>query len=150
MGKNINFEDNIFILNTKIRGISDLLLLDADPDMFLDRTIGDLEFISTSIGSLLGNLAANKLLISRDEQIHNLNETVQVFLDILSNMLRGNVSFSVRKFHTIEDVIKSLINNSNEQLKLIDGYISEMDKTSMAQGLVTNDEMTELLKNLTS
>ncbi|MDR2841588.1 MAG: hypothetical protein LBV52_00115 [Spirochaetaceae bacterium] len=148
MSLNTNFEDNIFILNTKIRNVSDLLLLDADPGLFLNKTLEDLAFISATINLILDKLVNNKHLISRDEQLHRLYETIEVFLDMLSNMLRGSPCFSVQKYPLIEGTIKSLTSVCKNQLKLIDETAVQFDTQSTDQRVVSSDELAELLKDI--
>ena len=75
MNARTNIEDNIFILNIRIRMIHNLLLLDADPDLFLEKTLEDADFISYTLDALLRQLAGSTRYIDRKEQFHNLAET---------------------------------------------------------------------------
>jgi hypothetical protein len=51
MHKHINFEDNIFVLNTRIRMIRDSLILDTDPELFLEKTVDDTNFIDLTLAN---------------------------------------------------------------------------------------------------
>jgi hypothetical protein len=146
MNKRINFEDNIFILNTRIRMIRDLLILETDPDLFLEKTMDDLGFIDLTLAFLLGNLLENERLIERDEQFHNLSETERQFSEVLSEILEGAGSISAVQFPVIRDKTLVLRNNSLERRKNIEGAVSRGNKPS--EPVVSSDELNELLKGL--
>ena len=94
MNARTNIEDNIFILNIRIRMIHNLLLLDADPDLFLEKTLEDADFISHTLDALLGQLAVSTRYIDRKEQFHNLAETENAFSGILTALQNGNGAIS--------------------------------------------------------
>ncbi|MDR1285981.1 MAG: hypothetical protein LBK08_00075, partial [Treponema sp.] len=89
MNKRINFEDSIFIINTRIRIIRDMLLLDTDPDLFLEKALEDVSFIDKTLAILLDQLLDNSRFIERTEQFHNLAETERIFADVLSGLING-------------------------------------------------------------
>jgi hypothetical protein len=148
MNNYINFEDNIFILRTKIRNISDLLSLEADPSFFLKKTMEDLNFISNTIKLLLEKLTSNKQLITKDEQLHNLNEAIEIFLDVLSNILRGSACFSIKNCPNIEADIRALVVLCNNQTQSIDKLVSKIDVQNIDHRVVSTDELSELLKDI--
>ena len=148
MYRQMNYEDNIFILNVKIRAISDMLLLDADPDIFLERTLEDLDFIGAKLILLQEYLALNEQLISRNQQLHNLDETYERFFNLLNGMLRGAGCFNADSFPFIREPVNKLIAhcvNGQKQLK---------ELMAMAGGnitdsrLVSTDELTALLDGM--
>lgn len=147
MHKRINFEDNIFVLNTRIRMVRDLLILDTDPELFLEKTMDDAHFIDLTLAFLLGNLLENERLIERDEQFHNLSETEQQFSEVLSEILEGAGSISVGQFPVIRDKTAVLRNNSQERRKNIEHSLSRGNKPSL-EPVVSSDELSELLKGL--
>jgi hypothetical protein len=147
MHKRINFEDNIFVLNTRIRMIRDLLILDTDPELFLEKTMDDAHFIDLTLAFLLGNLLENERLIERDEQLHNLSETEQQFSEALSEILEGVGSISAVQFPVIRDKTTVLRNNSQERRKNIEHSLSRENKPS-SEPVVSSDELSELLKGL--
>ncbi|GMO21482.1 MAG: hypothetical protein Ta2B_00280 [Termitinemataceae bacterium] len=128
--------------------VSDALLLDADPDLFLEKTVEDLDFISTSLNLLLDKLSDNKQLISREEQFHNLYETIEVFSDVLLHLLRGSACFSIQNYPSIEETVRSLMAVCNNQLQLIDGIMTEMGVNNVDHRVVSTDELAELLKDI--
>jgi hypothetical protein len=97
---------------------------------------------------LLDKLSKNKQLISREEQFHNLYETIEVFSDTLSHILRGSACFSIQKYPLIEETLRSLAAESNNQLQLIDGIMTEMGVNNVDHRVVSTDELAELLKDI--
>jgi len=148
MSKRINFEDNIFILNTRIRAIRDLLLLDADPDFFLEETLDDLEFIDNTLSILLDNLSNNKRYIERDEQFHNLLETERFLSDVLQEIFTGDGTISANKFPVIRDRITLIWNHSLDRRKGIEGLSFEDAEFTSMEPVVSHDELNELLKDM--
>ena len=148
MNKRINFEDNIFILNTRIRAIQDLLLLDADPDFFLEKTLDDLEFIDNTLSILLDNLTGNKRYIEREEQFHNLLETERFLSDILRMIFSGDGTISVNKFPVIRDKITLVRNHSMDRRKVIETLSFDETELTPIEPLVSRDELNELLKDM--
>jgi hypothetical protein len=86
MNKHINFEDNIFILNARIRLIHDTLTIEADPGFFLKKTVDDLEFISGVLDALLANLIENVRLIERAGEFNNLSDLEWQFDQLLTRL----------------------------------------------------------------
>jgi hypothetical protein len=74
MNKRINFDDNLFALTMRIRLIQDLLSLDVDPNLFLQKTMEDIEFIDFTLDTLLKELLDNDRLLERDEAFENFSE----------------------------------------------------------------------------
>ncbi|MDR2740278.1 MAG: hypothetical protein LBB68_10675 [Treponema sp.] len=146
MSKQINFEDNIFILNTRIRMIRDLLILDADPDIFLDKTLTDVDFINAALGVLLRNLIENTHLIERNGQFYNLHETEQQFLGALWDFANGPGTVSVTPYPVLQDKIALIREQALERQKTIERYIST-EETPSSEPAVSPDELNELLRD---
>jgi hypothetical protein len=148
MNKRINFEDNIFILNTRIRMIRDMLILNADPELFLEKTMDDAEFINVTLGALLGHLLENTRLIERDEQFYNLYETEGQFLEILSELELGQGAMSGTRFPVIRARIGQLRENAVQRRKTITESDGKNNKMPAEPMVVSSDELHELLKTL--
>jgi hypothetical protein len=146
MNKRINFEDNIFILSQRIRMIRDSLTLDADPELFLEKTIEDIDFIDAVLGTLLESLTQNNRLIERDIQYENLSEMEWQFSRILADLLNGSGNISAVNFPMIREKIGIIEKHISERNKTIDSARSQSDKNRM-ESVVSSDELNELLKN---
>jgi hypothetical protein len=148
MNQQLNYEDNIFILNSKIRVTEDMLLLDADPDIFLEKTLEDLDFIAAKLSLLQETIALNRQLISRNEQFHNLEETYERFFDLLNDMLHGTGCFSVKNYPMIKEQINALSAHCLNQQKLIKAFMTEGGINTLDHRLVSTDELTALLDGI--
>jgi hypothetical protein len=125
-----------------------MLLLDIDPDLFLEKTLDDVDFIDRTLVILLEQLSNNKRFIERTEQFHNLIETERVLEEVLSGLINGNSTLSAEKFPAIRDRLTILLNHSQGRRQIIDNTIgSENEGTSM-DPVVSPDELNELLQNL--
>jgi hypothetical protein len=148
MNKRINFEDSIFIINTRIRIIRDMLLLDTDPDLFLEKTLDDVNFIDKTLAILLDQLSNNKRFIERTEQFHNLSEAERTFAEVLSDMINGDSAISSGRFPAIRDRLTLLWNHARERRKTIDNTAGPETGGTPTDPVVSSDELNELLQGL--
>jgi hypothetical protein len=146
MNKRINFEDNVFILEQQIRIIRDVLALDPDPDLFLDKTMYDLGFIDSTLGILLGNLIENTRLIEREDAFDSLQHLESLFGRILAELLNGTQTLSAEMFPAIRDKITLFRSGSAERIKLIDKNAGTHVQSS-SDPVVSSLELAELLKD---
>jgi hypothetical protein len=146
MNKRINFEDNIFILNVRIRMIRDILVLDADPDLFLEKTMEDIDFIDSTLGALLGNLIENKRLLERDAEFDNLSDLEWQFSQMLVEFLNGGGNISAAQFPMLKGKIAMLRKNSQDRKKAIDDARSP-GEPARNEPVVSSLELSELLKD---
>jgi hypothetical protein len=146
MNKRINFEDNIFILNVRIRMIRDILVLDTDPDLFLEKTMEDIDFINNTLEALLGNLIENKRLLERDTEFDNLSDLEWQFSQVLAEFLNGAGNISAAQFPMLKGKITMLRKYSQERKKAMEDARSPAE-SSAAEPVVSSLELSELLKD---
>ena len=144
MNKHINFEDNIFVLNIRIRMIQDLLVLDTDAELFLNKTLDDLTFINSSLGILFVSLKENSRLIGRDEQFHNLAETERQFCEVVHELDHGEGNISALHYPELRDRIGLLVNQSQDRQNSIKEMLMEAEHLAL-EPVVSYDELHELL-----
>jgi hypothetical protein len=145
MQKYLNYEDNIFILNTRIKIISDLLLLEADADLFLDKTIEDIDFISATANVLVKNLLENRQLIEWDEQLHNLYDMEDRFLKLIKSIQVGQACFSTNKYPVITDTIDAFYSAAMKRQKTLKENMSSDAALVNDPRIVSSDELVALL-----
>ncbi|MDR2516273.1 MAG: hypothetical protein LBC88_02695 [Spirochaetaceae bacterium] len=148
MDARINIEDNIFILNIRIRMIENLLLLDADPALFLAKTLEDADFISLTLDALFMRLAESTRYIDQNEQLHNLSETESAFSRILAAMHNGAGAISASRFPEIAGRLSALMVRSRDRKKEIDRFSVISDDNAASEPLVSADELSELLRDM--
>ncbi|MDR3301137.1 MAG: hypothetical protein LBT01_01215 [Spirochaetaceae bacterium] len=119
MKRHLNYEDNIFILNTRIRMIADLLLLEADEGLFLNKTIEEVDFLDGAVNVLLSSLLENKQIIDWDMQLHNLYDTAKRYGAVLESIRSGKAIFSTEKYPALRELMNKLSASSAERQKNI-------------------------------
>jgi hypothetical protein len=146
MAKRIHFEDDIFYLQACIRLARDALALDLDPELFLDKSMGDLEFIDTTLARLLRELLENERLIERKEQLLNLAETEVRFADLISALQegRGSIAGALTPFSERFSEFRSA---SLRRRAEIDGATAFGSRTEDDVSVVSPFELNELLKD---
>jgi hypothetical protein len=154
MNKHINFEDTIFILNARLRMIRDLLRLDTDPGIFLEKTLDDLEFTAAVLETLAGQLAANPRLLDREQELDNLSDLEwqlgQILTEFASDMRgkpEGGGPFSVTRFPQIGERIQRLKEASAGRKKIIEETFASPDQ-GVSEPVVSSAELSELLKGM--
>jgi hypothetical protein len=124
--------------------IQDLLILDTDPDIFLNKTMEDLDFINTSLATLLAALKESFRLIERDEQFHNLEETERIFREVLSDADHGEGNISGLQYPELREKAAVLTSQSQERQRSIAELIVETKHLSL-EPVVGYEELHELL-----
>jgi hypothetical protein len=147
MNKRINFEDNTFILNNRLRMIANTIILDVDPDLFLEKTIDDMDFIDTSMAVLVNSLAKNEKLIDRSALFYNLMETESKFMNILDTIAKSDGAISVSEFPIIIEKIEGFRTRSIGRQDVIKDAIDALDETPQDPNVVSSDELLELLRD---
>jgi hypothetical protein len=125
-----------------------MLILDADPDIFLERTLDDLDFIGSTLALLNERLAENEQLISWDEMLHNLDETYERFLELLSDMLRGKGCFNADSYPFIRERLYALAEYGADGQKRLKGLRPASGTSTNNARLVGADELTALLDDI--
>ncbi|MDR1105845.1 MAG: hypothetical protein LBL44_05770 [Treponema sp.] len=144
MNKRINFEDNLFALAMRIQMIRDLFALDADPGLFLEKTMDDIDFIDYTLGVLLRELTENSRLLERDEAFENLSELEWRFDQALGEMCSGG-GIPAASYPMLRERIALVKSRSAERRKTADASLSP---SPSSEPLVSVDELSELLKDM--
>ncbi|MDR1956566.1 MAG: hypothetical protein LBQ30_06915 [Treponema sp.] len=145
MNKHINFDDNIFILNIRLRMVQDVLVLEPDTELFLKKTMDDIDFIDDTLGLLLDGLLDNTHLLERNEQFDNLAAIESQFSQVLTQFLTGSGNISALRFPVLREKILFLRTHSLTRKKTIHDAQSQADQ-ALLEPLVSTDELSELLK----
>jgi hypothetical protein len=154
MNKQINWEDNIFIINTRIRLIADLLQLEADSALFFDKTFEDLDFVNFALNYVLDALQSNKRLnrhtIETDDLLYIIYETEMRLHSLLSDFRNEHGCFSLHNFPEIAEKITRLEQDQAARQKIIDEMMNAAGKEEGDPRVVSSMEINELLKGFDS
>jgi hypothetical protein len=149
MNKRINFEDNIFVLMTLVRMLRDLLTLDTDPEIFLEKTLNDMEFIDKNLDLFLGYLVENRRLIERNELLNHLSALEWQYSRVLSQYLGEGGNISAGEFPVTRERIQIFKTRSLERQKRLEAAEGN-GKNPREEPQVSSDELCELLKDFDS
>jgi hypothetical protein len=144
MNKRINFEDDIFLLMIRIRMIRDIITLDADPELFLEKTLDDIYFIDQTLKTLLGELGRNHHLIEREELLEQLCDAEVQFSQVLEFLCDHDGNFSIRELPSLAEKLAAFRSCSLERRK--EAGKTQPDESPENNIYVSSDELTELLK----
>ena len=125
--------------------IQDMVTLDADPELFLEKMLDDIFFIDQTLRTLLGSLENNHHLIERDELFEQLSGAEAQFASVLQNLINHEGAFSVMEIPSLAEKLKVFRSGSLERQKIA-GKLQPVEKSPAASLYVSSDELTELLK----
>jgi hypothetical protein len=148
MNKIVNFEDSLFLLEMRIRIIRDSLVLDADPDLFLERLLDDIAFVDDRMRILLGQLQESVRLIDREELLEQFSDAEGLFSLAIDELLMHEGDISIRENLLTKGKLTTLLKNSQDRRKTAQS-IGSSSSSSSSNGsipVVSTDELTELLK----
>jgi hypothetical protein len=147
VNKPVDVEDTLYILNTRIQMLQDILALDVSPNLFLDKSIDDMDFIDKTLAVLLKMLTEDTYIMERDEQLDNLSETEWQFSQVLVRFLSVSSTISAEHFPVLRDKIFVLRKQSAVRRKAADNARAKKEGVETTP-IVSSDEMSELLKRL--
>jgi hypothetical protein len=144
MKNHINLEDNIFVLNIRLRMVHDTLILDTDEELFLTKTMDDLGFIDSNLSTLLARLQENLKFVGRSELFVNLAGTEQQFREVLHDFCHGKGNLSALRYPELQERALLWSSHSHKRQEAIEKLITD-SKQQDAELLVGQNELQELL-----
>jgi hypothetical protein len=124
--------------------VQDTVTLDADPELFLEKTLDDIYFIDHTLRILLEYLEQNLQLFERDEHLEQLSNLDNQFSRLLQEIISHNGSFSIREIPSLGEKLVSLRNISLERQTSAGNLSSSVENDNTP--IVSTEEITELLK----
>ncbi|MFW6363371.1 MAG: hypothetical protein ACOC0D_05950 [Spirochaeta sp.] len=94
MGYRINYEDNIFFLNSLIKTLQKGMNLEIDSDYFRDKILEDILFLDSCLLQMFKSLSSSQFLITRHQHLRDLQRTTALFIDLLDGVLDDAFQFS--------------------------------------------------------
>jgi hypothetical protein len=145
MNKNVNIEENIFILNVRLRMISDILCLDADSLLFPEKIIDDIDFIDKTLSELLKWLIDNRMLVDRENELNKLTDLEWRFEQFLTG-IRGNSGFgNVMNVENREQLAVYKNNSINRRMSIENSRSPGQQNES--EPVVSQNELNQLLQD---
>ena len=140
----LNFEDTIFILNMRIKMSRDTLRLNPPPELFLEKSLDDLSFISNVLEVLVRTFVENGSRNNGNGIIDYISDTEWQFSQLLTEFSLETSPFTAQVFPEVLHKIAVLRESGNIRKKIIEesGLYSEIVQ---AEPVVSSAEMTGLL-----
>ena len=146
MNKQDYFEDNLYLIQIRIRIIQDTLILNADPGLFLEKALEDIDFIDKILANYLYKLQANRQRIDRDGLLDHLTELERQFSKALYDSTEGSGSISAREIPDLKDRLSALHKACLERRETLQSLGSAMEGYQV-EPVISSDEFNELLKD---
>jgi hypothetical protein len=147
MNKQINFEDNFFALDLRLRMLRDILILDTDPELFRERTLGDLDFIDGALERLHQALGEHDRLFDRQAQAENISGLEWRFSRLLTGFLNSASILSAEDGTQVRGKLSLLRVKSEERQRQI-SHGAPGEEVPSSEPVVSGTELSELLKDL--
>lgn len=94
MTKNINYGDDLFALTLLVRGLTDIVKLDADPSFFKDKLASDIFAVDAIMGRISEALGGCAPFVKQKEHLLELLKLKKVFIEFLEEVLLGKAPLS--------------------------------------------------------
>jgi len=145
MPQKIHYRDDLFLLSTLVKTLEVSLSIEADPEYYRDKVVGDLFFIDATIRSLAENLIQNSHLSARAEYLKLLERVSSDFWRALERLQTGE-SPSAENYSAIAPQVKSLVSGQRSISQNLRSLIDEsLSSDSVDTDLVSGDEISRLL-----
>ncbi|MGM0674446.1 MAG: hypothetical protein ACQETQ_07125 [Spirochaetota bacterium] len=145
MNPRINYDDNIFLLQTMVKTLRSALTLDVDPEMFKDKILEDIFFIDSTFMKIFSQLRDNPNLIRRAEYLKALLRAETSFLELLNDTISAQrpLAESLSPFsHKLRASRDSHANTVSE----IQGILRDPEEQSLEEDVVSQQELNFLLQ----
>ena len=147
MDKHDNFEDNIYLLMGRIKNLRDSTILDMDPEIFLDKTLEDIDFFDKTLELLLQRILENQWSINRKELLHHLSELDWQFSQVLQEILDGSGSISIKKIPSLKEKMTILRKKSLDRRNTAETTGAAVTGDNPEEPVISSNELNELLKD---
>ena len=125
--------------------ISDMLCLDTDPDLFLEKTIDDTGFIDGVLSALMKCLIDNQMLVDREEELDKLADLEWRFEQVLTGIRGDSGLIDALNHAQNREKLLGFKNNCIQRRKTIEGTRSYGPQPD-SESVVTISEMNQLLQ----
>jgi hypothetical protein len=145
MPQMIHYQDDLFFLSVLVKALDAGLSSEADPEYFRERVAGDLFFLDGSLKNFRALLAQNALLIDRPEYLKLLQRTSRSLTQVLDRLI-GAAYPRAEAYASYRPQFEALIKGQSALLAELDGILESSLSGQTETDLVSQDELSELLK----
>lgn len=147
MSHKLNYGDNIFFLNMKVRILKNCLKLEIDRELFLEKINEEILFIVVAIEKLYGLLKESPIIVNRSENLKAIQRLKGQLIELLTNIIDGDSRYSMlmenrlSQYNTVREnflqnieEIKNIITGINEKVVEEKYIISEEEYKHLLSG----------------
>jgi len=139
-----SFEDTVFLLNIRIRMVRDTMRLNPPSGLFMERCLGDIEFIDNVLAFLSRQVTENQ---EQEQEPHGAfdyaADTEWQFNQLLTEFLLESNAFSAQAFPEARNKVVSLRDGSNDRRKIFEKF-SASSQTDLEEPVVSSAELSIL------
>jgi hypothetical protein len=146
MDKRVNLQDNIFVLNSRLKILWDTMILDTDPALFMEKIVEDTKFLDHALETLLQHLWAQDRLFDRGEILDYLSDLEWDISRFLAEFSGNSGGISAAPYPVLRERLQLLRDRSEGRLRTINEDRKTADAPAM-ENAVSSDELNELLKD---
>ena len=139
MTNQINYDDNIFYLQSLIKGLRTALHLDLDPEYFRDKLVEDIFFVDRTLQQIYETLGANTYLINRSDHLRELVRAKRAYCDFLDEAAKQE-SASASLLAGLSAKISSAREQHVRDIADIQGMMDGRTPTEEPKTIVSQDE----------
>jgi glucose-6-phosphate 1-dehydrogenase len=146
MSKRIHIEDTLFFLQSRIKLLSDGLVLTLEPDLFLESYLQDLDHLQACIGGCIHAIQENDKYIDWEEQVKNLIDLEDTYAALIEDLMQGKGTLGAA-FIPISEKLDQYKTLSKERRKQLEQLLS-LHPDEQDNGMVVSpQELRELLQD---
>jgi hypothetical protein len=147
MSHKVNYGDNIFFLNMKVRTLKNGLRLDIDKDLFLEKINEEILFIVVAVEKIYQLLKESSLIVNRLDSLKSIQRLKGQIISLLTSILDGHASCSSLmedRYSQYKTVRENFLHNIEEIKSIITGI---NEKAMEEQYIISEEEYKYLLSN---
>ena len=147
MSHKVNYGDNIFFLNMKVRILKNCLKLEIDRELFLEKINEEILFVVVAIEKLYGLLKESPIIVNRSENLKAIQRLKGQLIGLLTSIIDGDSRYSMlmeNRFSQYNTVRENFLQNIEEIKNIITGI---NEKGIEEQHIISEEEYKHLLSD---
>ena len=147
MSHKVNYGDNIFFLNMKVRILKNCLKLEIDRELFLEKINEEILFVVVAIEKLYGLLKESPIIVNRSENLKAIQRLKGQLIGLLTSIIDGDSRYSMlmeNRFSQYNTVRENFLQNIEEIKNIITGI---NEKVGEEQYIISEEEYKHLLSD---
>ncbi len=139
MGHWVHYEDDIFILNDKLRLLLRDLKLHLDATYFAEHVHRELLFIDNMLSQFYRSLTANQGVVDRPQNLRFLSKTKRLFCNLLDNIVSGQLATDLDLSSHFEEYTNTQV-RQEEEIRDIRTLLNELIAKEEPEELISSEE----------